>query len=252
MAIAWAEMGQHEIAGAADNPRILDYFRIVGHAEVHHDETPWCAAFVGACLESCGIASTKALNARSYEMFGVPCRAVPGAIGILPRGVNPSQGHVGFVAGVGADGSVALLGGNQGDQVSIAHFPVSRFLAFRWPPGTVPPSPDSAPAAPLPVKMLVASSRKLTLIERIKDFFGVTAIGSLLSSAMPSPVPADPASLLGYAQQVLAMARDHGAAALIGVCVVVYALLHLPALWAQQDNAAGRYTPSGADTSAEG
>ena len=65
LACAWDELGQREIDGSADNPRILAYFRAVGQDGILHDEVPWCAAFVGACLERAGNASTRSLMARS-------------------------------------------------------------------------------------------------------------------------------------------------------------------------------------------
>ena len=55
MPFAWADLGQHEIAGEGTNPRIAEYFRLSGHPEITDDETAWCAAFVGACLEQSGI-----------------------------------------------------------------------------------------------------------------------------------------------------------------------------------------------------
>ena len=58
MAVAWGELGQSERAGAATNPRIRDYFAEAGYA-ISDDETAWCAAFVGACLERGGFASTR-------------------------------------------------------------------------------------------------------------------------------------------------------------------------------------------------
>ena len=57
--------------------------------------------------------------------------AAPGFdVVILKRGTNPVQGHVGFFAGLQGD-RVHLLGGNQGDTVSISSFPVSDVLGVR-------------------------------------------------------------------------------------------------------------------------
>jgi len=58
---------------------------------------------------------------------------------ILSRGSGPqpdasvlnAPGHVGFFAGWGTDGRIMILGGNQGDTVSIAPFDVSRVLGIR-------------------------------------------------------------------------------------------------------------------------
>ena len=70
LATAWAELGQREVAGAADNARIRAFFRDVGQPPSLHDEVAWCAAFAGACLERAGHASTRSLMARSYLRWG--------------------------------------------------------------------------------------------------------------------------------------------------------------------------------------
>lgn len=130
---AWRELGQRERAGAADNARIMKLYRDAGHPGVAHDEVPWCAAFVGACLTRSGLASTRSLMARSYAKFGAALdEARLGAIAVLSRGGDPSLGHVGFVVGW-TDQVLMLLGGNQGDAVSVAPFERSRLVALRWP-----------------------------------------------------------------------------------------------------------------------
>jgi uncharacterized protein (TIGR02594 family) len=133
MAVAWAELGQSEIGGARANARILDYFNQVGHNTVADDETAWCAAFVGACLERAGIPSTPSLMARSYLDWGQSA-AEPsaGSIAVLSRGANTSLGHVGFLVGM-TDTSIYLLGGNQSNAVSVARFDRSRLLGIRMP-----------------------------------------------------------------------------------------------------------------------
>lgn len=147
LAGAWAELGQRETAGRADNPRIRAYFEAVG--EPHPDEVPWCAAFVGACLERAGYASTRSLMARSYLGLGMPLtEGRPGAIAVLSRGRDPAAGHVGFLVGE-TDDSLVLLGGNQSDAVTVAAFPKSRLLGLRWPQqeaAEVAP-PEKAPEA---------------------------------------------------------------------------------------------------------
>jgi hypothetical protein len=42
---------------------------------------------------------------------------------------------VGFVQSVNADGSLNILGGNQGDAVNVRRFPRDRLIALRWPTG---------------------------------------------------------------------------------------------------------------------
>ena len=66
MSIARSYLGTKELKGSADNPKIMEMYRTVGHHWVEHDEVAWCAAFVGHCLEKAGFTSTRKLNARSY------------------------------------------------------------------------------------------------------------------------------------------------------------------------------------------
>lgn len=144
---AWAELGQREVAGRAANPRIRAYFRDAKRPETLSDEVPWCAAFLGACLERAGIAGTGSLMARSYLGWGEPIeKAKLGAVAVLSRGSDPALGHTGFLIG-GTDANVVLLGGNQNDAVTVHAFPRSRLLGFRWPalagPGSSPRLPPS-------------------------------------------------------------------------------------------------------------
>lgn len=133
MAEGWSELGQREISGSRDNDRIAAFIREVGHSRHARDETPWCAAFVGACLERAGYSSTRSLMARSYLTWGQPTqRPQLGAIAVLTRGGNPAHGHVGFV--VGSDNArIWLLGGNQSNSVNVTSFARQRLLGCRWP-----------------------------------------------------------------------------------------------------------------------
>ena len=133
MALARKDLGQAEIAGTADNPHILTYYRDVGHAEVGHDEVAWCAAFVGSCLERTGVKSTGSLLARSYLSWGEPLgQPTPGCIAVFERGGDPQSGHVGFFVS-GTPENIQVLGGNQSNSVRIATLPASRLLGYRWP-----------------------------------------------------------------------------------------------------------------------
>ncbi len=145
MALAWADLGLHEIPGRANNARITDYFARIGHRAVQDDETAWCAAFVGACLERSNLVSTRSLAARSYLTWGRASEPEPGCITILSRGDDPALGHVGFLVGLTTD-KIVLLGGNQSDSVSVAAFDRSRLLACRLPSAQPMPLPATAPA----------------------------------------------------------------------------------------------------------
>jgi uncharacterized protein (TIGR02594 family) len=146
--IAWRELGVTERAGAGSDPRVIGYYRDAGRGEIDDDSVPWCAAFVGACLTRTRHEATGSLLARSYATTGARLEAPRlGAIAVLTRGADPAAGHVGFVVGWSAH-SLYLLGGNQGDAVTVDVFDRSRLIAFRWPSAL--PSDGDRPA-PVPV-----------------------------------------------------------------------------------------------------
>ena len=95
--------------------------------------TAWCAAFVDATLKQSGGQGTGKLNARSYLDWGNPVdQPQRGDIAVFSRGdPNGWQGHVGFFDGYAEDGSIRVLGGNQGDAVSIANYSPDSLLGFR-------------------------------------------------------------------------------------------------------------------------
>lgn len=148
---ATAHIGTREWPGAQHNPAILAMFRAAGQP-MPDDETPWCAAFVGAVLAECGIRGTGSLAARSYLKWGVAVTSEevrPGDVVILWRGRPEGwQGHVGFFDRYSADGrKIHILGGNQGNAVSIQPYDRTRLLGIRR-----APSPGTSPARTSPVQ----------------------------------------------------------------------------------------------------
>lgn len=142
--------GMREGKGAADNPAVVKFYAEAGHPEIRHDSVAWCAAFEGAMLARAGYQPSGSLAARSYETWGKRLH-VPmfGCIGVKKRAGGGWIGHVGNV--VAFDGvHVWMLGGNQGDQVSVASFPASTFTAFVVPAGfdvaKLSPCPKTPPA----------------------------------------------------------------------------------------------------------
>lgn len=127
--IALAEQGQAEQAGAGHNPRIVDYHATTG-LRAQDDETPWCASFVGWCLQQADIKGTASAAARSYETWGVPLAAP--AYGAIVTFTRSGGGHVGFYMGQ-RDGRWLILGGNQSNRVSIAPYAPDRVTSIRWP-----------------------------------------------------------------------------------------------------------------------
>jgi uncharacterized protein (TIGR02594 family) len=125
-------LGLEEWPGAKHNPQIVKMFAEAGHAWVKDDETPWCAAFVGAVLGQAGLRGSGKLDARSYLTWGEKVTEPElGDIVVLWRGSPDGwQGHVGFYAGMRGD-YVLILGGNQGNAVSIEPYAKSRLLGYR-------------------------------------------------------------------------------------------------------------------------
>jgi uncharacterized protein (TIGR02594 family) len=134
LAAARAYLGQAEVKGAKHNPVILRWWTLI-RAPFTDDETPWCAAFVGGVLEECGYKSTRSAAARSYSNYGVELnKPAYGCIVVLWRGRPDGPfGHVGYLVGKDQKGNLMILGGNQGDMVSIRPFSPERVIAFRWP-----------------------------------------------------------------------------------------------------------------------
>lgn len=131
LAEARKHIGLAEIKGPNHHPEILQMWRDIKRGGIKDDETPWCAAFVGAMLERVGIRSSRFESARSYlewgQLLAVP---VPGCIVVFTR---QGGGHVGFAVGRDKAGNLLILGGNQSDAVNIKAFPVSRVTGYRWP-----------------------------------------------------------------------------------------------------------------------
>ena len=137
----WAQeglrhLGQREIPGVQHSGFVLSLWRAIKRGGIRDDETPWCAAFVGGMLEAVGVASTRFEGARSYLDYGIRLDyPYPGCIAVIER---PGGWHVGFVLGLAAptksgEKAFALLGGNQGNAVSVISVPLSSIKAMRWP-----------------------------------------------------------------------------------------------------------------------
>lgn len=134
-------VGIHEVSGATSNPQILAMLRL-DQVWPPGDETPWCGAFTNYIAWLLRIPRSKDLRARSWLRVGIPINSKEANVGfdviILQRGtgdqpgpeVIDAPGHVGFFAGF-ENTTVFILGGNQGDSVSIAPFPVGRILGIR-------------------------------------------------------------------------------------------------------------------------
>lgn len=77
------------------------------------------------------------MRARAWADWGIRLSApVLGCIVVFER---QGGGHVGFVVGRTVRGDLVVLGGNQGNKVSISPFSRDRVLAYVWPPSVPMP-----------------------------------------------------------------------------------------------------------------
>jgi uncharacterized protein (TIGR02594 family) len=135
-------IGVKEVVGHVHNPMIVAMMQLTDRS-VRDDETPWCSGFVAYCAWLLEVPHSKSLRARSWLTVGQAITledARPGFdVVVLSRGADAppadvisAPGHVGFFHAYDADKRIVyLLGGNQGNQVSIAGFPRWRVLGVR-------------------------------------------------------------------------------------------------------------------------
>lgn len=148
-------LGLPEIAGPNHSPVIQSWLHKL-RAWWNDDETPWCGVYVAACFDTCGFSLPKYwMRAKAWADWGLPLVIpVPGCVVIFDR---QGGGHVGFVVGQDVRGRLMVLGGNQGNKVSIAAFDRSRVLGYRWP---MEADPRNWVAAPLPMMAFAGDSSK--------------------------------------------------------------------------------------------
>jgi len=131
-------LGTREVQGHLANARVLAMLQLCD-AGVSDDVTPWCSAFVNYVAWLLGLPRSGSLAARSWLRVGVEipiAEARPGFdVVVLNRGgpTNPAlsgPGHVGFFVSLD-EHEVTLLGGNQGDAVSVGRFARVNVLGVR-------------------------------------------------------------------------------------------------------------------------
>lgn len=131
-----ARMGEAEVPGHQHNAWIIRCHQLTSLG-ADDDETAWCSASACWAMESSRIRSTRSAAAASWRTWGTPLdRPRRGCVVVIPRRDprNPNAAHVAFYAG-DAPGKILLLGGNQGNRLSIAGFPSSVPAVYRWPAG---------------------------------------------------------------------------------------------------------------------
>jgi len=139
-AIPWFQearrlIGVREAVGPGNEPKIIDWATKTG-IDYKSDDIPWCGLFVAHCISSTLLEEplpANPLTARNWMKFGAPAQPALGSVLVFWRGRKDGwQGHVGFYAGEDA-AAYHVLGGNQGDAVSITRIKRERLLDVRWP-----------------------------------------------------------------------------------------------------------------------
>lgn len=126
-------IGLKEIPGPKHNSIIQGWLKRL-NAWWSDDETPWCGVFVAQCLQAVDIKYPGAwYRAKAYLDWGDKIDMPEyGCVVVFTR---EGGGHVGFVVGKDDKGRIMVLGGNQGNAVSIAPFELYRVSGYRWPTG---------------------------------------------------------------------------------------------------------------------
>lgn len=146
LAAARGDIGQRETLGPNDSPWIRTMLVRLGASWLLGE--PWCGGACAKWMMDAGVEPPKNWwRARAWATWGAPIPLpTVGCIVVLERG--KAFGHVGLVTGRTDLGDLLVLGGNQGNAVSIAAFPRYRVVAggYRWPSGQ--PMPNWTAALP--------------------------------------------------------------------------------------------------------
>ena len=136
---ARAKLGTREAPGAANSPTIMGWAKRLGVKVLgivyNADGVPWCGVLCATCVSEAGLAPPPiAVRAKAWAEWGKNLRADRLAAGAVLVFERDGGGHVGFY--VGEDSTAYhVLGGNQGDRVSIMRIEKTRCIARRWPAG---------------------------------------------------------------------------------------------------------------------
>ncbi len=129
-------IGLREVPGPGSNPSVIRLANRLApwiRSFYTNDGIAWCGLFCASMLTDAMPAAPipkNPLSALAWATWGVPL-AEPclGAVMVFKR---PSGGHVAFYEGEDTT-HYHVLGGNQGDKVSVMRIEKSRCVAVRWP-----------------------------------------------------------------------------------------------------------------------
>lgn len=131
--------GVTETVGPKHNPVIMGWAKEVGLDNVYrNDEIPWCGLYTAVVIHRAGRPVVKdPLWALNWSKFGVGVSEP--MLGDILTFKRPSGGHVGFYVGEDAT-AYHVLGGNQGNTVSVVRIAKARLHAARRPAYTAQPA----------------------------------------------------------------------------------------------------------------
>lgn len=133
-------LGMKEVPGHESNPAILAMLQM-DMAWPSDDSVPWCSAFANWVAFNMGLERSKSLRARSWLRIGSEAKGGEengNCVVVFKRGrgrqpgpdtIN-APGHVAFFSHFDGD-KVWVVGGNQGDKVSLKAYPLSQMLGIR-------------------------------------------------------------------------------------------------------------------------
>ena len=123
--------GTTEVVGIKNNPVIMSWAEELSLKQYNNDDIPWCGLYIGVIMKRAGRQVVKdPLWARNWANFGVASPfPMLGDVLVFSR---ESGGHVGLY--VGEDkASYHVLGGNQGNAVSVTRILKERLISSRRP-----------------------------------------------------------------------------------------------------------------------
>jgi len=124
-------LGENNWRETGSNPNITALWDEIGYNGANFaDETAWCAVFVGAVLKRSGNKYIQTASSQAYKNYGKEVNIADvqkGDIVVFYRnGTNSGLGHVGFATGVKTESTIEILGGNQGNTLSVRTYQLSR------------------------------------------------------------------------------------------------------------------------------
>ena len=145
--------GTTETVGPKNNPVIMGWAKELGISDIYkEDATPWCGLFVAVIMKRAQREPVKdPLFALNWNNFGV--KIAQPMLGDILTFTRKNGGHVGIYVGEDV-AAYHVLGGNQGDKVSIVRIAKERLSQVRRPAYNIQPANVR--------KIILASNGKLS------------------------------------------------------------------------------------------